>query len=56
MAWFNVETNYRSFLIEAAGIGDAIDKALSVIVTDRGEYLRLVEETIVATYTNQVAA
>jgi hypothetical protein len=45
MAWFQVETNYRTFTLEAAGIGDAIDRALNVIVADRGEYLRTVEAT-----------
>lgn len=43
--WFQVVTNYRTFLIEAAGIGDAIDRALSVIVGDRGEYLREIAAT-----------
>jgi hypothetical protein len=32
MAWFQVETNYRTFAIEAAGIGDAIDRALNLMV------------------------
>jgi hypothetical protein len=45
MAWFAVQTNYRTFTLEAAGIGDAIDQALSLIVADRGEYLRTVEPT-----------
>jgi hypothetical protein len=45
MAWFVVATNYRTFTVEAAGIGDAIDRALNLLVADRGEYLRTVEET-----------
>lgn len=45
MAWFEIQTNYRTVTMEAAGIGDAIDRALSLIVSDRGEYLRTVEET-----------
>lgn len=41
MAYFNIVTNYRTFQIEAAGIGDAIDRVLNcVIVKDRGEYVR----------------
>lgn len=53
MFWYEVATNYRTFAIEAAGIGDAIDRALNFIETDRGEYLRTVEAMIIAT---QVAA
>jgi hypothetical protein len=46
MAWFKVVTNYREFTLEAAGIGDAIDTVLnSLLVKDRGEYLRTVEPT-----------
>lgn len=41
MEFFKVVTNYRTFEIEAAGIGDAIDRVLNhVIVADRGEYVR----------------
>jgi hypothetical protein len=40
MSFFKVVTNYRTFEIEAAGIGDAIAKALDLLVSDVGEYLR----------------
>jgi len=41
MEFFKVITNYRTFEVEAAGIGDAIDRVLNfVIVADRGEYVR----------------
>jgi hypothetical protein len=53
MLWYQVETNYRSFAIEAAGIGDAIDRALNMVESGRGEYLRTVAPMLVAT---QVAA
>jgi hypothetical protein len=39
MAYFNVVTNFRTFLIEAAGIGDAIDRTLNLILVN-GEYMR----------------
>lgn len=53
MAWYEVETNYRTFAIEAAGIGDAIDKALNLILLhEQGEFLRGVVPMIVM----QVAA
>jgi hypothetical protein len=29
MEFFEIETNYRTFQIEAAGIGDAIDRVLN---------------------------
>jgi hypothetical protein len=45
MAYFEVVTNYRTFTLEAAGIGDAIDRTLNLIVADRGEYVRSVEPT-----------
>ena len=38
--WFKVVTNYREFTVQAAGVGDAIDRALNLLMTDRGEYLR----------------
>jgi hypothetical protein len=53
MLWYEVQTNYRTFAIEAAGIGDAIDRALNMIESGRGEYLRTVEAMLVVT---QVAA
>jgi hypothetical protein len=45
MAYFEVVTNYRTFTLEAAGIGDAIDRTLNLILKDRGEYVRSVEPT-----------
>lgn len=44
MAWFNVVTNYRTFKLEAAGIGDAIDRVLnSLLMTEVGEFVREIE-------------
>lgn len=38
--FYKVVTNYRTFGIEAAGIGDAIQKALGLLLKEQGEYLR----------------
>jgi hypothetical protein len=43
MAWFKVVTNYRTFIIEAAGMGDAIERALNLITDFNGEYIRSVD-------------
>jgi hypothetical protein len=39
MAYFKVVTNYRTFNVEASGIGDAIDRVLNLLLID-GEYVR----------------
>jgi hypothetical protein len=42
---FKVVTNYREFLLEASGIGAAIDTVLNLLlVHERGEYVRVIEE------------
>lgn len=38
--FYKVSTNYRDFQVEASGIGDAIQKALSLLLKEQGEYLR----------------
>jgi hypothetical protein len=40
MAWFKIVTNYRTFQVEAAGIGDAIERGLNLLLKEQGEYVR----------------
>lgn len=44
MEYFNVTTNYRTFVLEAAGIGAAIDAVLNLLLVN-GEYLREITAT-----------
>jgi hypothetical protein len=43
LGYYKVVTNYRTMIIEAAGIGDAIDRALNLILDFNGEFIRSVE-------------
>lgn len=47
MGTFEIKTTHRKFIIEAAGIGDAIDQALKLIVTERREGIMSVEPVVV---------
>lgn len=40
---FKVVTNYRTFTLEASGIGAAIDTVLNLLMVN-GEYLRSIDE------------
>jgi hypothetical protein len=40
LGWFKVVTNYRTFQVEAAGIGDAIERGLLLLMKEQGEYVR----------------
>ncbi len=46
MEFFEVVTNLRTFEVEAAGIGDAIDRVLNLLLlTEVGEYVRQITKT-----------
>jgi hypothetical protein len=56
MEFFEIETNLRTFQIEAAGIGDALDRVLNYGLLLDGEAIRRVERTDTRIVIVQVAA